>query len=87
MHKKLACITEHDLDEDKSNASTATQSISPIGISPINDSLAKKNIIVKKSVSRLKNGQEKIRDNLMIAPSTREEQENEKYARKMGICL
>lgn len=87
MHKKLACVTERDLDEDKSNASTATQSVSPIGISPINDSLAKKNITVKKSVSRLKSGQEKRCDNLMIAPSTREEQENEKYARKIGICL
>ena len=85
MQKNLSCVTDHDLDEDKSNASTATQSVSPIGISPINDSLTK--TTVRKSVSRLKSGQEKRCGNLMLAPSTREEQENEKFSRKIGICL
>jgi hypothetical protein len=94
--KILRCATGST--EEASDASTATNSISPmhdgfgLGISPVNceqlssngtSYIIDTNRFLRNTSTIANNGQ----NNYMIAPSTREEKENERYARKVGICL
>jgi hypothetical protein len=92
----LRCATGST--EEASDASTATNSISPmndgfcLGISPVNceqlshgaSYIIDTNRLLRNASTTAVNDDQ---NNYMIAPSTREEKENERYARKVGICL
>eukprot|EP00979_Chaetoceros_neogracilis_P000286 scaffold74_cov277-Chaetoceros_neogracile.AAC.15 len=81
--------------EDASYASTASNSVSPfngsLGISPVsNDHQLSIDQGVETAITTNLNRIHMLDDNpenYMIAPSTREAKENERYARKVGICL
>ena len=91
-NKILRCVTS--TDEDGSHASTASNSISPfngsLGISPVNNEQlsidAGVETVITTDLSQIHMFDDN-QENYMIAPSTREAKENERYARKVGICL
>jgi hypothetical protein len=89
-HKIFKCVTS--AAEESSYASTA--SISPfngsLGISPVNnEELSYEEgveTVITTGLARIRMFDDD-RENYMIAPSTKEAKENERYARKVGICL
>jgi len=91
-NKILRCVTS--AAEESSYASTASNSISPfngsLGISPVNiEELSYEEgveTVITSGLDRIRMFDDD-RENYMIAPSTKEAKENERYARKVGICL